>query len=77
MPQNEALIHKCSEMFKFVQTGLLADAETLEDGVEGVVGGDGAGDFGKGIDALMEVEGDDVAGCGTVGELALDCADGL
>ena len=47
MPQNEALIHKCSVMFKFVQTGLLADAEVLEDIAEYFVGSDLAlsGDF--------------------------------
>ena len=40
MPQNEALIHKYSEMFKFVQTGLLADAEVGEDIAENFVCGD-------------------------------------
>ena len=30
VPQNEALIHKCSVMFKFVQTGLLAHAISIQ-----------------------------------------------
>ena len=56
MSQNEALIRKCSEMFKFVQTGLLADAkfslsdaEVLEDVAQYCIGGDVTASYFLGI----------------------------
>ena len=55
---------------------LLSHAKSWEDVVEGVVGGEVAEYFGEGVDAGMEVEGDDVGGGGVV-ELADDSLDGL
>ena len=59
----------------FFSFALLSDAEIPEDGVEGVIGGDVACDFGEIVDALVEVEGYDVAGGVGVGELVFYLAD--
>jgi len=55
VPQNEALIHKYSEMFRFVQTALLTDAELAEDISKNLVSRYLANDFGEVREALTEV----------------------
>ena len=63
MPQNEALIHKYSEMFRFVQTTLLADAEMCENVAENFVWGNMSAEyFGEMGDAEAEVFGYEITG---------------
>lgn len=61
-PDNERLFNILHQMAPVITNRLLADAEFLEDGLEEVGGGDGAGDGGEVVDGFAEVLGDEVAG---------------